>query len=83
MRDKFIACSFLVLIVKGIIQMKIFTAQIYCLSYLVLIVKGITRMKIFPAQIYCSFLFGFDSKRYYTNENISSTNLLFVRFWFS
>ena len=28
---KFIACSFLFIIVKGIIRMKIFLAQIYCL----------------------------------------------------
>ena len=33
MWHKFIACFFLVLILKGVIEMKIFLTQIYCLFF--------------------------------------------------
>ena len=37
-------------------------------------------MKIFLAQIYFLFIFGYYSKRYHTNENISDGNLLLAPF---
>ena len=51
-------------------------------SFLFLIVKGFIAIKIFLAQIYCFFLFGFDSQRDHSNQNISGTNLLLAPFLF-
>ena len=61
---RFIACSFLFIIVKGIIQIIIFWDEIIACSFLFIIVKEIIGIKIFLVQIYCLFLFGFDSKKF-------------------
>ena len=124
---KFIACSFMFIIVKSIIPIKIILAQIDCLflfvyyckryrknenisganlllvlfcllllevsyewkyvrgkfiacSVLFIIVKSIMRMKILLAQFYSLFLFAYYCKKYQTNKNMFSGNLLLVPF---
>ena len=79
-RDKFIVCSFLFVIVKGILRIKIFLAQIYCWFLSFIIVKSIMRIKIFLAQVCGLFDLVYYCKNYHTNKNISGANLFLVPF---
>ena len=61
-------------------EWKYFLRKFIACSILLVIVKSIIRMKIFLVQIYCLFFFVYHCKKYHTNENISSPNLLLLFF---
>ena len=64
------------IIVKSLIRINIFLAQIYCLYLFFIILKTNIQLKIFLAQIYCLFFFVSCCKKYHTNDNTSGANLL-------
>ena len=47
-----------------------------------LILNGFKGIKVFLVQIYCLFVFRFDIKTCYSNENIYGTSLMFAFFSF-
>ena len=70
------------MIVKSIIQMKIFMTKIYCLFLFLLYCKKYHKDEKFLGQVYCLFPLLYYHKKFHTNENICGANLLLVSFCF-
>ena len=72
---------FLIIIVKSIMRMVIFLAQVYSFLLFVYYCKKYHQNEnVSSANLLHVLFFVYYCKKYHTNENISGENLLFVNF---